>query len=189
MAVVLTSDPIVSEQMVLEMLNLSGDKARAYINAVSGLFMQYTSRSRITKGDVTDKQVAPPPHYPVLWLRATPIDEITSVKVYRYGDLVDTLTSDEYTLNEETGRMVLEVNVAGYYHPEQVIHVAYSGGWEDVPGNIQHSALEMVRLQKQRLEGRVGVTSESREGYAATYDPAAVPQSIADIWRAYRVYS
>lgn len=188
MAITLTTDPIVSEQLVLEMLALRDDKARALINSVSASFLKYTGRSRITQGTVTDKEKAPPPHVPVLWLRATPISAVTGIEIYSGGDLLDTLAADEYTLNTDTGRLVLHVGVGGYPGPEQVIHAEYTGGWENVPGDVQFSALEMIKLQHARLQGRVGVTSESHEGHSASFEPGGVPTSVADVWRAYRVY-
>lgn len=189
MAVTLTSDPIVDEQLVLEMLKIGGDQARAYINAVSGMFLRYTSRSRITEGTVTDKEVAPPPHQPVLWLRASPISAVTSVKLYLRGALQQTLATDDYTLNTATGRLFFHSSVPGFPSPEQLVHVEYTGGWPTVPGDLVQTGLEMIKLQHGRLLGRVGVTSESREGYSASFELGAVPTSVADVWRAYRVFS
>jgi hypothetical protein len=62
------------------------------------------------------------------------------------------------------------------------------GRISQIRNNVE-TALEMIKLQHARLTGRVGVISESREGYSANYDQAAVPQSVADVWRAYRIYS
>jgi hypothetical protein len=187
MSVTLVGDPIVSEQLVLDTLALSGDKARMYINAVSGMFLRFTNRSRINKGATVDKEIAPPPSEPVVWLRATPVDEVTSIKLV-LGSTETTLTADEYTLNEDTGRLVLQTHVPGYPSPNQVVVSTYTGGWEEVPGEIQQTALEMIKLQHARLTGRIGIMSESREGYSASYDQAAVPQPVADVWRRYKVY-
>ena len=186
----LTTDPIVSEQTVLEMLKgMGGAAARLYINSVSEQFLKFTGRLRITEGDVVDRQMAPPPHMPALWLRATPISDVDSIKLFQRGveqrELVDTV---DYVLNEGSGRLVLSRSIPGYPGPEQVIVATYEGGWETVPGDVVLSALEMIKLQHLRLGGRAGVLSESREGYSASYDASGVPQAVADVWQRHRVY-
>jgi len=185
----LTTDPIVSEQTVLEMLKgMGGAAARMYINSVSEQFLRFTGRTRINKGTITERHVAPPPHLPVLWLRAFPIDAVTTINLYERGELVRAMTNEDYSLNTHTGRFVLMVPINGYPGPEQVIEATYTGGWETVPGDVVLSALEMVKLQHLRLGGRAGVLSESREGYSASYDASGVPQAVADVWQRYRVY-
>lgn len=188
MPVTLVSDPIVSEQLVQDMLKLSGDQARAYINSVSGLFMRFTQRSRISEGEAVDKDKAPPPSIPVIWLRATPIASVTSVKLYSLGVESRTLATSDYVLNTDTGRMVFGSTIPGFGSPEQVIVTSYEGGWTEIPGDVVQTALEMIKLQHARLTGRVGVLSESREGYSATYDRGDIPESIKGVWQRYRVY-
>lgn len=187
MAIALTSDPIISEATVTTMLGMSGDEARFYINAASQAFLDFTRRQRITSGSVTDDEPLPPKAVPVLYLRAAPVTTVTSVKTYYEGDEDETLTTDDYTLNDDTGRMALHGHAIEGRDPNYRIKIVYTGGWTTVPASIQQAALELIRWYKAGAEGRAGVNSESREGFTTAYEVAALPTSVRDVWRRYMV--
>ena len=187
MSVTLTTDPIVSEQLVLDVLKMtSTDEVRLAINSVSARFLRYTNRTRITapSAAVTEWQRGRGLDY--FWLHATPVGVVTSIAIYSNGALSETIAAASYSLNTETGRVYMHGTVAPYTDGEDNIKAVYIGGWTTVPGDIQQSALELMRLDKARLDGRVGVQSEGREGFSASYESGDLPKSVSQVWDAYR---
>lgn len=191
MAVTLTSDPIVTEAFVADVFGTSfaGDEVRHYINAASAAFLQFTHRERITKGAVSYEEALPPAAVPIVYLRAAPVDtgEDFTAAIYYEGTLDETLTTDDYELNATTGRMRLEGYAHGAYGSPYRLKLTYTGGWSTVPYDVQQSALEFIRHAKARAEGRVGVTSESREGFSTSFENTDVPASVANVWQRYGV--
>jgi hypothetical protein len=191
-AVTLTSDPIVTEAFVADLFgsDFAGDKARHYINAASSAFLTFTGRQRITEGAVSYEEPLPPPAVPVLYLRATPVDtaEDFTAEIYYEGDLDETLSTDDYDYNATTGRMRLHYHTHRSYGSPYRLKLTYTGGWTTVPHEIQQSALEMIQWLRAGAEGRVGVTSESREGFSTSFENTNIPASVRNVWQRYRVY-
>jgi len=190
-AVSLTTDPIVSIQTVADaMPNLSDDDKIAFlINAASSRFLDYTGRERINSGTVTEVIDRPPRSMPLVWLRATPVDtdeDITITSLYE-GEEQETLSTSDYSLTATTGRLRLPNHSTlgdswGYQ-----IQVVYTGGWSTVPGAVQQGAMELIRVMRERLEGRAGLQSVAFEGVSQSYEVSSLPQSVADLWQKYRV--
>lgn len=186
MAIALTSDPIITLQAARDLLKWpSDDETRMSINSVSARFLRYTNRLRITSGTVTEYQSGR--GQSVLWLHATPITSITSVEIYCNGTLSETVASTDYTVNLTTGRLYLHGTTAQHGEGELNIKVVYTGGWTDVPGDLQESALLLMTLDKRRRDGLIGVHSQSREGFSSTYEHEDLPQAIRERWEGYRV--
>jgi len=186
MSITLTSDPIVTEQTVSDLLKLTGDEARLHINSVSARFLEYTGRLRITNGAVTEWQCGRGLNY--FWLHATPITSITSIATYSSGDLSETIASGDYSYNATTGKIVLHGTIAPYSDGEQNIKAVYAAGWAAalIPGDLVQSALAMIRFDKARLDGRIGTSSESREGFSTSYETGDLPKSVQQVWDRYR---
>ncbi|HUU96856.1 MAG TPA: hypothetical protein VM487_14045 [Phycisphaerae bacterium] len=188
MSITLTSDPIVSEQMVRDLMPQwnNANEIRLAINSVSARFKLYTGRKAILSATVTEWQRGRGLDY--LWLHATPLTSITSVELYSGGAVSDTIASGDYSYNATTGRLYLHGSIAQYTEGEENVKVVYVGGWAaaSVPGDLMQSALELMKLDKARLEGRIGVRSEGREGFSASYDPDDLPASIVQVWKRYR---
>jgi hypothetical protein len=184
MSVTLTTDPIVSEQLALEILKWqSTNEVRLAINSVSARFLNYTGRKRITSGAVTEWIRGN--GLDCFWLHGAPVTAVTSIQIYDGGTLSETVSTANYGLNADTGKVVLH----GLLLPlseEDNVKAVYTGGWTTVPGDIQQSALALMRLDKARMDGRIGVSSEGREGFSASYETGDLPKSVADVWRQYR---
>ncbi|HOX27469.1 MAG TPA: hypothetical protein PLL30_17225 [Candidatus Krumholzibacteria bacterium] len=192
MAITLTTDPIVTEQLVVDIMKWSQDEARLAINSVSARFLKYTNRTRITSGAITlEVYNFPPAGVPVIWLRAAPVtvSESATFAAYTYqdGSADTTLTTSDYTLHTANGKLVLKGLGVTERDDSRDVRVSYTGGWTTVPGDVQESALQLMKLDKQRRDGMVGVTSTSREGTTVSYQGGDLPQSVMEVWRRYQV--
>jgi hypothetical protein len=168
----------------------AGDAVRHYINAASAAFLRYTGRERITSGELSYEEMLPPPAVPVVYLRATPVDTASTftVELYYGGDLDETLTTDDYDLNADTGRLKLHSHADRGYGSSYRLKLTYTGGWTSTPDDIKQSACEYIKAAKDRAEGRVGVTSETREGFSTTFENTDIPASVRHVWQRYKVY-
>lgn len=191
MAITITSDPIVSEQVVADILGWSGDEARLAINSVSARFLMFTNRSRITSGAVTlEVYRLPAVSYPVVWLRATPVTLAGfAAYIYQDGAAETTLTAADYDLYLDTGKLVISGYGTTSLDETRNLRVSYTGGWAaaSVPGDIMESALQLMKLDKQRRDGMVGVASVGRDGSSTTYQTSDLPQSVSQVWFRYKV--
>ena len=193
MAVTLTSDPIVEEQLVLDIMKWSQDEARLAINSVSARFLRYTNRTRITDGAITlEVYGLPAAGDDVVWLRAAPVTVSESatftVYVYQDGSADETLTTSDYILHVGNGKLVLPGRGTTDRNPATDVRVSYTGGWTTVPWDIQESALQLMKLDKQRRDGMVGISATSREGTSVTYQAGDLPTSVEQVWRRYKVF-
>lgn len=192
MAISLTADPIVATaDLALVMPNISNaDQRNFLINAASDAFLRFTGRTRITSGATEHYEALPPMSVPVLYLRATPIDtgEDVTLTVYNGNDVEAILASDDYTLQASNGRLYLSAyrSVGGDYGRR--LKCEYTGGWTTVPGDVQAGAMELIRIIKERLDGRAGVASTSFEGMSTSFETGNLPTSVKDAWQRYRIY-
>jgi len=186
MAVSITSDPILSVRDAEDVLAWNDErKTTLAINSVSARFLQHTNRLRITSGSVTEyKRIC---GVNAFWLRATPVSSVTSVEYYTLGDLSSTYTSDDYTVNLTNGKLVIHGAIPQNTGQEESLKVVYTGGWSTVPGDIVFSALQLMRLDKKRLDGALGVNSESREGFSTSFESGDLPRAVREVWDRYRI--
>jgi len=184
MPITLTSDPIVSEAVVQEMLGIAGDEARLLINSASVKFKNYTGRLRIINGAVTEYQRGSGSSK--FWLHATPITALTSVQIMSDGAVSETVTSYDY--DAATGRFALHNRSIPLSEDENTLKVVYTAGWAavSVPGDIMEGALELMRVEQDRRKGRAGVKSESMGGHSVTFQTGDLPESVAQAWDPYR---
>lgn len=193
MAVTLTSDPIVTEAAAADVLEYSADSdlVRFLINAASARFLEYTQRTQITLIDsaLTQYDDLPPPGAPAIWLRATPVSEITSVKLLHDGSEEETISSDDYRLRASDGELYLPYHTGSHPDWGYEIETIYKGGWSTVPGDVQAGAFELMRITKERLAGRAGVQSVGFEGISHSYELSSLPRSVAETWEPYRILS
>jgi len=191
-AVSLASDPIMAIQDAADVLtNLTDeDKLAWYINAASARFLSFTGRSRITSGSVTQYDKLPPIQAPVIWLRAAPVTSITSVKVYCEGVEEETLTSSDYWHNSESGRLTLSSYATSGTEWAYQLVTEYTGGWaaSAIPADVKSGAAELIRVMRERAEGRAGVQSVSFEGMSTSYETGSLPESVQGAWQPYRIY-
>jgi len=193
MAISLTSDPIISAADANTLLGWGTTDEETYsaINAVSARFLQFTGRSRITSGAIAAEIHNLPPYgCPVIWLKAAPVDtgETFTVEMYDDGSLSETIASGDYTLYATTGKLVLPSHGVIRQDYTRDIRVAYTGGWSSVPWDVVEAAVELMRLDKARRDGAIGVQSISREGMSTNYQTAGIPQEVKDAWAPYRIF-
>jgi len=159
------------------------------INSVSASFRRYTGRIGILSGTHTQYESLPPAPYQYLYLRATPVESITSVTLMYDGEADEVLASSDYALeNASTGKLVLPNHSVSGHGIGYTLKIVFVGGWDDVPGDVQESALQAVVYKRDKLDGRAGVRTASIEGMSTSYENADLPQSVQDCWRKYRIY-
>lgn len=183
MSITVTSDPIISAQLIMDLLGIQNtDKAAFLINSVSTRFLKYTGRLRITNGAVTEYQATQ--GGAVFWLHATPITAVTSVQALVDGAVTVTITG--YDLDNETGKLALHQDLVPGSYGENTLKAVYTAGWTTVPGDVQMSAIQLVRVEYDRMSGRAGYTSEAAEGHSVSYQVDTLPKSVEHVWNQYR---
>lgn len=193
MAIALTSDPIIPAADAATLLSWdTGDELNLAINAASERFLKFTGRLAINDTAVVQIEAMPPRERPVVWLRATPVDtgEDFTVEVYQDGASSLTLGTADYDLEDVKGRLTMKGHGIVGSRPTRRLVVTYTGGWTVVPGDIMGAALALMRLEKRRRDGAVGVSSASADSAvtATTFNIGNLPREISDVWQAYKVY-
>lgn len=185
MSILLTPDPIVTEQAAHDVLGwASSDKVRLAINSASARFLAYTHRLRITSGPVVERQRGRGQDH--FWLHASPVGAIASLQIYSGGTLSDTIDGTTYTVEAESGHVYMHGAVAPHSDGERNMVITYTGGWTTVPGDIVQSALALMILDEDRMKGRLGVSSSSQGGSSASYELDGLPKATSDVWSRYR---
>ena len=190
MSITLTSDPIITEQDVRELVNISGDMARVLINAASQAFLNHTGRARITSGSVVEFRAGLGGN--TLWLSTTPITDTPTLEYYVNGTLSTTFTSSNYQLDTATGRLALYTQDIPTVDGEKRLKAQYTGGWTvgSLPGSVVGGAVELIRYLHAKMEkARAGVVSESFEGHSVQFETSLLPKSVKEAWQPYKVYA
>lgn len=191
MAVTLTSDPILSEdELAVLMANVTDvDTKRLLINSASAAFKAYTRRLVIINATVDDHQRGKGNQ--VLYLRATPITNVSYVAKYSGGVLSSTWASDEYQLDTDTGRLALYSGEFPYSEGEANIRCQYDAGWTagELPGNVVTGAVEYMKFQHNKLDKwRTGIISETFEGHSTSFERGGLPEATKQLWQPYKVF-
>jgi hypothetical protein len=190
MAITLTTDPIVAiEDVKLILGENDNTRAALILNSVSAKFLRFTNRLRILSGSVTEyvrgedtAQIS---------LHATPVTAIASIDIYDSGLSQITLASSAYTYYGTDG--VVQRFGEPWPAPsddERNIKVAYTGGWTagSLPGDIVAAALELMRWERQKLDGLVGMESRSAGGQSAQFEVASVVKAVEQAWAPWRIW-
>lgn len=191
MALTLTSDPILSIDDARALVD-EGDATRAtlLVNSVSALFLRFTNRTRITvpAADITEYVEG----LGGLWLfvHASPITVVTSVALMANGAVSQSYAAADYTtfadagaLRRNGGEWPLDID------GDKSLRVVYRGGWAagSVPGDIVSGAIQQMRYERQRLDGRVGVENMSRNGESVGYETGGMLKAVRDLWGPWRI--
>lgn len=157
----------------------------------------FESATRTERYDGTNEQT--------IQLIEWPITSITSVKVYTAGGDVETLDSDTYRVNGDSGVLSRidprlgrypvtafgTVNATFSVQPwfEQGfdnIEVVYVGGYSTIPADLKMACYRLTDLAYAARSRNFGVQSESLGGYSYTnMDPAKTTSIKAELVRAY----
>lgn len=186
MALTLTSDPILLEDEVTELIGVDEDRAVLLINSCSQKFLKYTNRLRITSGAVTEYLRGY--NNQAFWLHAPPVTAVSSVQLLTGGDVTTTLGAADYEIYQTTGKLWLRTTMVSDTG-ENNLKVSYTGGWSRtaIPGDITETALEVMRVDNERVRGRAGQSSVALEGYSTSYETESLPRSVREVWDFYTV--
>jgi len=195
MSITLTTDPIILEetaQVFLEMNN--PEKLKLLINSVSQKFREYTGRLYINRtADIEEYSFGNGTSR--IYVHALPIDvsdgEIT-VEILTNGAVTSTYTNTADTNGDCTGYaddnfIYLHSAVTPPSEGEKNVKVTYNGGWQTIPGNVLQGAIMQMNVEKQRIEGLVGIDNISREGESVSYDSGDIIKAVRDLWYPYKV--
>lgn len=188
MAIALTSDPIVTAVDVEAVLitGATDDQLNAAINSVSERFKKYTNRVQINSAEVTEYQRSL--GLGASWLHAAPVDT-SSIAITIYQDGEESETRDETDVTAyASGRLYWNSNPPPTSPHEENVKIVYTGGWDTVPGDVQQTAMELVRLDLARLSGQIGAKSVSFEGSSTSYETTDLPQAVREVWDRYRFH-
>jgi hypothetical protein len=128
-----------------------------------------------------------------LWLHATPITNLVRVELLVRGTVTQTLTQagDDFEIYANEG--VLHRNGSVWPGPEgeRSVRVYYAGGWTvgQLPGDALMGAVQQMRYERARFDGRVGVTNLSRNGESAAMEVGGLLSAVKDYWNGYRIFA
>lgn len=191
MAIALAADPIIAAADLADVLPKISDTNRInfLINSVSASFREFTGRLAIGSGDWTQYSRLPPSPYSFVYLRATPVSEVSAVTLMYDGEDDTVLDAADYALeNATTGKLVIPgYTVQGRGHGYQ-LKIEFTGGWSTVPGDIQAAAVEAIVYRHSRIDGQAGARSSSFDGVTTSFEQADLPQSVRNCWERYRIF-
>lgn len=198
MALILTSDPIMTEEDGQALLNSNNDQQLILvINSVTQKFRQYTGRVAINYDpDTAVIEHVHPTDAHRIWLAASPI--ITDGKTFTAETIADGAVSETFTLADgdldiTSTDVYASVSPIGWAFPltddpGQYVRLTYYGGWAAVPGDILAAAVAQAMIELKRLGGTVGMDSLSRKGESVQYDRGGVIKETAEAWDPYVVW-
>lgn len=193
MAITLTSDPIMTLDDAMALIDESNPvRATFLLNSVSALFRSFTNRCNILKttgiveylignGDAR------------LWVHATPIDTTATVQV---ETIANGTTYETLTLAGGTLAVMAEVGAisrnAGFWPISDDHHnlkVTYTGGWTAgaLPADVVMGAVQQMRYERMRFDGKVGVESVSRSGESVSFETGGLLKATRNLWEPWRV--
>lgn|GEM_PF-2902065 len=192
MAITITTDPIVGLSDVKELISEASDKeATLLINAVSEKFLRYTHRRRITQGSITEWAMG---GLDKIYLHGCPVDEDSEITVSVYGsdgDVTTTMTLTDGDLRVVQSPVDAYIELLTYTPPwvegVDTVKVAYTGGWETVPGDIVLAAIDQMRVERQRRGGTLGAVSVSANGETVKFETSGLIRSVQDAFDPYRM--
>lgn len=157
----------------------------------------FESKARTERYDGTGEQT--------IQLVEWPITSITSVKIYNAGGDYDTLDTDTYRVNGDSGVLSRIDTRLGRYPVTAFgtvnatfsvqpwfeagfdnIEVTYTGGYATIPADLKMACYRLTDLAYAARGRNMGIQSESLGGYSYTnMDPAKTTSIKAELVRAY----
>ena len=185
MALTLVSDPILLEDEVTELIGADDDQAVLLINSCTAKFLAYTNRCAIISATQTEyiRGVG----LSKVWLHAPPVTAVASVELLTGGEVSATIAAADFEFYA-TGKLWLRSTTVPDTG-ENNLKVVYTGGWAraSIPGDITETALEVMRVDLERIKGRAGVTSIGVVSHSTSYETDGLPKSVKDVWDTYAV--
>lgn len=188
MTIVLTDDPIlVLSDAMAALADEDADRLTLLINSASDRFKRYTNRLRITAPGEDLIEETSGLGGQDLYLHASPIVSVTMVEILSEGEIEETLYEGDFTIHASEGMLYRNGSVWPFADVERNIRVSYQGGWTNVPGDLVMGAVLLMRMERQRYQGEVGVTNLSRGGQSVSFETTNLPKAVEDAWAAYRI--
>lgn len=200
MAITLCADPIMAVEDVRKILSVEDYEAALLINSVTDKFLRYTGRTVIAAAAVTEQRRGNGRE--VLFVRNRPIDLFgeptgtppvapaipVTVTILSAGVTSDTWTDTdgELSIDAEAGEVVSLVGAFPESEGERNIRIAYTGGFETVPGDVIMGALEQMKVDRRRLTNEAGITSMGADGESMQLDSSGLIKATRDLWAPYR---
>lgn len=196
MQLTITSDPIMTAGDVQKYLAVTDpDLAIMIANGLAQKLLRFTNRVQINQNTTTaivEKII--PYGGDRLYLHApiwTGSGYTIEAKVYEGATLLQTYTHAGGDFGFHTSDRTSYLTLPGSCWPDQTlagyVQVTYKGGWATIPGDVIQGALMQGRVDVQRMNGEVGMTSRGSQGESTSYQTAGIITEVADLWKPYRV--
>jgi len=215
MAIQLDADPIVTFQECKDILGYQDvEKTTVLINSVSLKFRMFTGRVAINK-TVIEEDVRSFDGR-LVWCHAKPIVEAEGFVIEVLGgdgSVSETLDVDDgdLVIDWRQGRRARSgcirfpnfcwcgpsindripsgetARQAGNDSDFPNLRLKYTGGFDPVPGDVVMSAFEQIKLELERLQGTVGLTSSANFNESVSLATGDILDSVKSVWKRYRV--
>jgi hypothetical protein len=192
MAITLTTDPIMTVDDVRALAEEDNiTRATVLVNSVSAQFRTFTNRIRITDSGSTTALV----EYleglgsQYLWLHSTPIISVAQVDLLAAGNVSRTLAAAEYEIYADAGSLYRNYDLWPEPGGERDIKVTYRAGWVagSLPGDVVSGAIQQMRWERTRMDGKVGAESVSRGGESVSLETGQLLKSVREAWSPWRI--
>lgn len=200
MTMTLCADPIMQQDDVQKILSCEPYEAALLINSVTAKFLQFTGRTVIAAASVTEYRRGNGRE--ILFVRNRPIDLFgaptgtppvapaipVTVTILSAGVTSDTWTDTalELSINAEAGEVVSLVGAFPESEGERNIKIAYTGGFETVPGDVIMGAVIQMKVDRRRYTKEAGISSMGSDGESMQLDSAGLIRAVRDLWAPYR---
>lgn len=197
MSITLVSDPIMGLDDALQFLSVTDDNyAAMIINSLTRKFRQFTGRVQLnedTENDVVEYLRGATSG--VLYLHCCPIittadTQDVTVEIIDGHTTLETYSWDDEELqvysDDTEGRLE---SVACFFPSQgdrQIAKVTYRGGWPAIPGDVMEGAILQGKVDLNRLNGEIGVTSRSSGGESTDFDTRGIIKTVQQLWFPYR---
>lgn len=157
--------------------------ASQWAESICGRFFEKKSRTQIVSGDRESS----------LWLKATPIESITSIDVKdSYGE-IESYLPEEFVFDAELGEVKWspESEEIGYFLPGfKNVTVVYVGGFDPIPFDLQAAVIGLAIKVKETDSSASGIKFEKMGEYAVSYGGSreglfGVPSNIMNVLALY----
>jgi len=200
MTITLCSDPIMQTDDVKKILSCEEYEAALLINSVTAKFLHFTGRTVIASAACTETVRGD--GSALLYVRNRPIDLFgepagtppvapaipVTVTLLAAGSTTDTWTDtdDELSIDADAGEIASLSGAFPESDGERNVRIAYTGGFETVPGDVIMGAVIQMKVDRRRYTKEAGISSMGADGESMQLETGGIVKAVADLWRPYR---